>query len=396
MDKDIKEKALATQLIHAGEGPCPITGAMIPPIYQTVSYIFKDVDDGAKKCEKFDHGYCYTRLGHPTEAALEKKIADIEGGEAALAFASGVAAISALLLSKLSQGDHVIADATCYSATHYLLDSLLKKFGVETTFTDTSVIKNVEDSLQNNTRLIYCESPANPTVKLVDIREIARIAKHHGILSVLDGTFASPYLQKPLELGMDAVIHSATKYICGHGDSMGGLIISTKQVIDELRDDTLKNIGGIISPFNAYLIMRGLKTLSLRMTQHCESAMAVAKFLEGHPKVERVYYPGLASHPQHDLAKQQMRDFGGILCFEVKGGMNPGITLMNSVQLCSLAVSLGHTETLIEHPASMTHWYVSKEEREQAGISDGLVRLSAGLEDAQDIIDDLGQALDNI
>ena len=396
MTDNLMSKKLGTLAVRAGQDPCPVTGSIAAPIYQTTNYQFKNVEDGAKKCESIDNGYCYTRLGSPTQSILEKKMAALEGGEEALAFTTGVAAISALLFSVLKQGDHAVVTDTCYSATHYLFDSLLPKFGVEATFVDASEVRNVESALQSNTRIIYFESPANPTVKLVDIKAIAQLAKEKNILSVIDSTFASPILQRPLEQGIDVVVHSATKYIGGHGDVMGGILVGTKELMHTVRDETLKNMGGVIMPFDAYLLIRGLKTLEVRVKKHCENAMAVAKYLEQHPKVEGVFYPGLPSHSQHELAKRQMDDFGGMVCFELKKGLEAGITFMNSLKFCRLAVSLGDTDTLIQHPASMTHWYISKEEREKSGITDGLVRMSVGLEDPEDIILDLEQALDKV
>lgn len=393
MPDQVQRKRLASLAVRAGQEACPVTGAVATPIYQTSNFEFKDVNDGARKCESIYNGYCYTRLGNPTQTVLEEKMAALEGGEAALAFASGVAAISALLLSQLQQGDHVVVADTCYSATHYLFSTLLPKFGIKSTFVDTSVSTNVERAMQANTKMIYFESPANPTIELADMSDIARIARQHRVLSVIDSTFATPILQRPLEFGIDVVVHSATKYIGGHGDVMGGILVSTKELIDTVRDDTLKNLGGVIGPFDAYLLIRGLKTLEVRVRKHCTNAMAVAQFLEEHPKVERVFYPGLPSHPQHELAKRQMQDFGGMVCFELQGGLDAGITFMNSLQFCRLAVSLGDVDTLVQHPASMTHWYVAREEREKSGITDGLVRMSVGIEDAEDIIEDLEQAL---
>ena len=393
MENKGDNSGLATKLIHAGETPCPRTGAMMTPVYQTTSYLFKDVQDGARKCEHIDHGYCYTRLGNPTQSALEEKLARLEEGEAALAFASGVAAISSLLFSHFKQGDHAIVDSTCYGATHYLFDHLLKKFGVEITFIDTSNHHNIEEAILPQTRMIYVESPANPTLKMVDMDKVAEIGRRNNILTAIDSTYATPYLQQPLKHGIDVVIHSTTKFLCGHGDAIGGALIGSKELMDHIRDDTLKNMGGIIAPWNAYLLIRGIKTLDIRMDKHCANAMAVACFLEEHPQIKRVFYPGLTTHPQHELAERQMNNFGGMICFELKGGLKAGESLLNNLKLCSLAVSLGHAETLIEHPASMTHWYVDKKDREKAGISDGLIRMSVGLEDPKDIIQDLEQAL---
>jgi len=385
-----------TLSVRAGQEPDPVYGSIAAPIFQTTNYQFKDVEDGAKKCESIYNGYCYTRLGNPTISILEEKMAALEGAEEALAFTTGVAAISALLFSQLKKGDHVVVDDTSYSATRYLFSELLAKFGVEATFVDTSKIENVEPAIRPNTKMIYFESPANPTVKIVDIKGIAAIAKAHGIMSVIDSTFASPILQRPLDMGIDLVMHSATKFIGGHGDVMGGILCGKKELINFIRDDTYKNMGGVIMPLDAFLLIRGLKTLEVRVQKHCANAMKVAQFLESHSKVARVYYPGLPSHPQHELAKVQMNDFGGMVTYELKGGLDDGVTFMNSLKFCRLAVSLGDVDTLIQHPASMTHWYVPREERIKAGINDGSVRMSVGIEDAEDIITDLDQALGQV
>jgi len=396
MNKSEKIIHYGTLSVRAGQNPEPITGAIAAPIFQTTNYQFRDVADGARKCESIYKGYCYTRVGNPTLTILEEKMAALEGAEEALAFTTGVAAISALLFSQLKQGDHVVVDETSYSATRYLFNTLLAKFGVEATFIDTSVVENVEPAIRPNTKMIYFESPANPTVKVVDIKAIAEIAKAHKAMSVIDSTFASPILQRPLDMGIDVVMHSATKFIGGHGDVMGGILCGKKELINTIRDDTYKNMGGAIMPLDAFLLIRGLKTLEVRVKKHCANAMEVAKYLESHPKVDRVYYPGLPSHPQHELAKRQMNDFGGMVTFELKGGLEAGITFMNSLNFCRLAVSLGDVDTLIQHPASMTHWYVDREERIKAGINDGSVRMSVGIEDVEDIISDLEQALAKI
>jgi methionine-gamma-lyase len=372
---------LETKMVRAGFYGCQETGAISPPIYQAVNYKVDNVDEGADRCRSFDNGYIYTRLGSPTQTILEKKIAALENGESALAFSTGVAAITATLMCILKQGDHVIADGTVYSATNYFLSTIMQNYGIETTFVDCSNSSAVEAAIRKNTKIIYFETPANPTVKLVNLKEMVSIGKANNILTIVDSTFASPYLQRPLNIGVDVV---------------GGIVISKKELIDKIRDQTLKNVGGVISPFDAWLLLRGLKTLHLRMERHCKNALEVAKFLEGHPKVDKVFYPGLTSHPQHKLACEQMDDFGGMIAFELKGGFEAGKTLMNNLKLCWLAVSLGDTDTLIQHPASMTHVYIPEEEKLKAGITDGLVRLSVGIENVEDIIKDLEQGLENI
>lgn len=396
MPTSFENATFATRAVHAEGEPCPLTGATVPPVYYATSYAFENVKDGAQKCQSTEYGHCYTRVSNPTVANFEAKIAALENGEAAVAFGSGVAAISGIMLHLLKAGDHAIVDTTSYSATHYLFETLLRKFGIETSFVNTSHLENIRQAIRPETRIIHVESPANPTLKLVDLKGVADIANAAQITTVIDSTFATPYIQRPLEMGIDIVVHSCTKYICGHGDGLGGVAVGTKEMMSALRDDALKNLGGILAPALAYNFMRGLKTLDVRMKVHCQNAMKVARFLESHPKIARVYYPGLASHPQHELATRQMKDFGGIVCCELCGGLEAGITLMESVKLCVLAVSLGHLETLVEHPASMTHWYVPREERLKGGITDGLVRISIGLEDADDIIADLKQALKKV
>lgn len=390
---DLRKAGFATQAVHAGQEPDPLTGALSTPIYQTSTFVFPNVDVGAARFAGEEKGYIYTRLGNPTQAALEEKMAVLENGEAALALASGMAAVSAAIMALVQAGDHLISDETVYGCTHAFISHMLTKFGVEVTFVDASDPRNVEAAMRPNTKVVYVETPCNPTLKLIDLRTVAEIAHRSGAQVIVDNTFMSPYYQRPLELGCDVVIHSATKYIGGHGDVIAGIIVGRKEYIDTVRGTTLKDIGGVISPFDAWLLLRGLKTLHLRAERCNDNALQVAQWLEAQPQVERVYYPGLPSHPQHELAKRQMYGFGGMIAFELKGGLDAGKTVMNSVRLCRLAVSLGDVDTLIQHPASMTHSPVPREERLKAGISDGLVRLSCGVEDVRDIIADLAQAL---
>jgi len=363
------------------------------PIYMTNNFLFENATDGAERCRSPEAGECYTRISNPTNNELGTAMAHLEGGEAGLPFATGAAAFSAMMLTLLKSGDHVICDDTTYSATNYMLGTLLPKFGVETTFLDCTDLVAVGSAMRSNTKIVFFETPCNPTMKIIDIAKIARIAKNGGAISAIDSTFATPFLTRPIEFGVDIVLHSTTKFICGHGDAMGGVLVGSKELIGEIWDIGLKNLGGSASPFNSFLMLRGLKTLELRMEHHCKMAAAVAGFLEGHPKVERVYYPGLKSHPGHEIAKKQMKDFGGLLTFELKGGFEAGVSLMNNLKLCALAVSLGEANTLVQHPASMTHWYVPEEARQKSGITDGLVRFSAGLESIDDIIEDLEKAL---
>ncbi|MDK2926966.1 MAG: methionine-gamma-lyase [Bacillota bacterium] len=391
---ELTNAGYSTKCVHAGQRPCPVTGSLATPIYQTSTFVFASAEQGAARFAGEEPGYIYTRLGNPTQAALEEKLAVLESGEAALAFGSGMGAITAVILALVKQGDHIVSCQTIYGCTHSLLEGLLARYGVESTFVDGKDPAAIQAALRPNTKVIYLESPANPTMELVDMAAVVSLARRAGVTTVMDNTFASPYLQRPLEWGVDVVVHSATKYIGGHGDVIAGVAVGKKDFIDAVRATMLKDVGAVISPFNAWLLLRGLKTLAVRLEKHCRNALSVARFLEGHPAVARVNYPGLESHPQHDLAKRQLRGgFGGMLSFELKGGLEAGRRLMNRVKLCSLAVSLGDVDTLIEHPASMTHFPYPPEERLRAGITDGLVRLSVGIEDAEDIIADLKQAL---
>ncbi|WP_346355015.1 methionine gamma-lyase [Azotosporobacter soli] len=395
--RDIKTAGFNTQMVHAGQKPDPLTGALSTPIYQTSTFVFDSAEQGAARFALEEPGYIYTRLGNPTQDQLEEKMAVLERGEAGLAVASGMTAIAAPLWTLCSAGDHIVAANTLYGCTFALLSHAMPKFGIEVTFVDATDPENVDKAMKSNTKAVYIETPANPTMTIMNIKALASIAHRHGAQLMVDNTFMSPYCQRPLELGADIVVHSATKYLNGHGDVIAGVIVGRKDFVTQVRLEGVKDItGGCISPFNAWLILRGLKTLGVRMDRHCSNAMQVAQHLAQHPKVEAVYYPGLETHPQYALAKQQMTSFGGIISFEIKGGVAAGRKVMNSVELCSLAVSLGDTETLIQHPASMTHSPVPPEERLKAGISDGLIRLSVGLEDVADIIADLDQALAKI
>ncbi len=383
-----------TRCVHAGEGKNP-HGAHATPIYQTSTFVFESAEAAA---ELFGvggkPGYRYIRSppNTPTHAAFIEKIRSLEGGEAGLAFSSGMAAETALVLSQLKEGDHLISTNVIYGGTYGLFSSLITRFGIDVSFVDTTDPEKVKKALRPNTRMIFLESPANPTMVVCDIGEICRIARGAGAISVVDNTFATPYFQRPLALGADAVVESCTKYIGGHGDLLGGVVVASTGLINSMKRTALLS-GGTMGTHEAWLCIRGLKTLHLRMERHAENAQRVAEFLEAHPKVDRVNYPGLKSHPQHDIARKQMSGYSGMLSFEVKGGVEAGRRLMNSVQLMGLAVSLGSVDTLIQHPASMTHAIMPKEMRERLGITDGLVRISVGIEDAEDIIADLEQAL---
>lgn len=391
--RNLKELGFSTKAVHAGQNPCTITGALSTPIYQTSTFVFENVKQGADRFAGKEEGYIYTRLGNPTQTALEDKIALLEGGEAAIASSSGMAAVSSVIMALTKNGDHIVADKALYGCTFSFLSEIMTKYGVEVTFIDASDIRQIEKALKDNTKIIYFESPANPTMKLVDMKQVSYLARSKGIITIIDNTFMSPYFQRPIEHGIDVVLHSATKYISGHGDVIAGIIVGKKDIIDIIRMTTLKDLGGVISPFNAWLLLRGLKTLAVRMDKHNENALIIAEFLERHDKIEHVFYPGLPSHPQYELAKKQMTGFGGMLSFELKGGYEAGKKMMDRVMLCHLAVSLGDVDTLIQHPASMTHAIVPVEERLKAGITDGLIRLSVGIEDVDDIIEDLEEAL---
>ncbi len=393
---DLSKARFATLCVHGSGTVDPQTGALSTPIYQSSTFAFKSAQHGAALFAGEEEGYVYTRLGNPTQAALEREVAFLEGGEAALAFASGMAAISGVILYLCRNGDNLVSSDTVYGGTHNLYKETLPLWDIEAREVDATNLVNVEAAIDERTRLIFIETPANPTLSIVDIQGCAEIAHRHNIPLVVDNTFATPYLQRPLELGADVVIHSATKYIGGHGDTVAGLVIGKKEFIDQLRAQIIRDIGGIISPLNAWLLLRGLKTLPVRMDRHCANALEVAKFLSLHPKVNWVRYPGLLTHPQHELAKKQMRNFGGMVTFEVKGGRKAGEKLMNNVGLITLAVSLGDCDSLIEHPASMTHSTYSPEELQEVGITEGLIRLSVGLEDPADIITDLKLALKKI
>ena len=394
---ETKKYGLGTTAIHAGTLK-NLYGTLAMPIYQTSTFIFDSAEQGGRRFALEEAGYIYTRLGNPTTTVLENKIAALEEGEAAVATSSGMGAISSTLWTVLKAGDHVVTDKTLYGCTFALMCHGLTRFGIEVTFVDTSNLDEVKNAMKENTRVVYLETPANPNLKIVDLEALSKLAHTNpNTLVIVDNTFATPYMQKPLKLGVDIVVHSATKYLNGHGDVIAGLIVTNKELADQIRFVGLKDMtGAVLGPQEAYYIIRGLKTFEIRMERHCKNARAIADFLNKHPKVEKVYYPGLETHPGYEIAKKQMKDFGAMISFELKGGFEAGKTLLNNLKLCSLAVSLGDTETLIQHPASMTHSPYTKEEREVAGITDGLVRLSVGLENVEDIIADLEQGLEKI
>lgn len=387
-----------TRAVHAGERPDPSTGAADIPIYQASTFTHHDAEESAAAIEAAQAGertgYVYTRWGNPTIRALEEKLAALESGEAALAFSTGMAAISTVILSSVKAGDHLVAGRQLYSGTHHLLTQRLPALGIETTLVAPDQLKNFERAIRPTTKVIYIETPSNPLLEITDIRAVAALARERGIISMIDNTFATPFNQRPLELGIDLVIHATTKYLCGHGDAMGGAVIGKRDFVDHALTSFHRDLGGVPSPFNAWLTLRGMRTLALRLARHNENALALARFLREHPRVKRVYYPGLEDHPGHELAKRQMvGGFGGMLSFEAKGDLEAGRRLLNGVKLCTRAVSLGDVKTLITHPASTTHYIVPREAREAAGISDGLIRLSVGIEDAAELMADLDQAM---
>ncbi len=389
-----------TMAIHAGDIDPALCTTIGTPIYSSVAFSFGSAQEAAMKFSGKEAGYVYSRIGNPTVELVEKRIAALEGGEACLAASSGMGAIGTLFLTILKAGDHIIADKTIYSCTYTLFSTRLAKFGISTSFVDTRNPQEVVDAMRPNTRVVYFETPANPTLKIVDIKSLCETVHSHNneIMVITDNTFSTPCITKPIALGVDVVVHSGTKYINGHGDALAGFIVGKKDLIDRCYDETMKDVTGApLQAFEAFLVLRGLKTLPVRVERHSANALKIARYLEKHPKIEKVYYPGLESFEDHEIAAKQMKGgFGGVLAFEVKGGVEAGRKLMNSVRLCHLAVSLGECDTLIEHPASMTHCFNSPEEREKAGISDGLVRLSVGLEDPEDIRKDLDRALENI
>ncbi|NJD75889.1 MAG: PLP-dependent transferase [Candidatus Methanoperedens sp.] len=389
---NLKKAGFSTRAIHAGEKQSE-TGAVITPIYQTAPFEFKNAAHAARVMGGKEKGYVYSRGLNPTTEELEEKIANLEEGEAALAQGTGMAAISAAIFTEIKTGDHIIADEVIYGSTYDLFVDL-KKFGVDVSFIDTSDVSNVENIIRRDTKLVFFETPANPTMKITDIKAVSDVAHEKGAKVFVDNTFMTPYLQQPLLLGADVVIHSATKYLNGHGDTLGGLIIGPSEFIKRARH-TAKNIGGAISPFNSWLILRGMKTLGLRMDRHNENATSVAGYLENHEKIKKAIYPGLLSHPQHDLAKKQMRGPGGMIAFLLEEAREVP-HFLDSLRLCTLAVSLGETSTLIQHPATMTHAVVPREERIRYGITDELIRLSVGIEDVEDIIEDIEQALKQV
>ncbi len=396
----LENQQFNTKAIHAGSDHCPVTGAHIAPIYRTSTFVMKDVEEAIAAGYGDPEGkyYAYTRYGNPTVHAVQRKIAALEGAEAALMAGSGMGAITTALLAVLNCGDHVVAADTVYGGTFGFMKNILPRFGIEVSFVNVSSnsVENIRNAVKPNTKIIYVESPSNPTLAITDLRKVSEIAKEKGTLMYVDNTFATPYLQQPISLGADIVLHSVTKYLNGHGDIIGGAIVGCKELIHKMDSDYLKWIGGVMSPADAAALSKGIKTLGVRMEVHCANAMKVAQFLENHEMVEKVYYPGLPTHVGHEVARKQMKNFGGMISFNVRGGFDAGKLLMDSVDLFSLATSLGNVDSLIQHSASMSHASLTKEERENADIADGQVRLSIGIENAEDIINDLDLALNKV
>ena len=395
---DFSKCGFATKQIHVGKHENS-AGALTTPIYQTSTFEFDSVEQGGRRFAGQEAGYIYTRLANPTVAAVEEKVAALEGGEAALGTAAGMGAISSALWSSVVAGDEIVASDTLYGCTFALLNHGMTKFGVSVKFIDMADLEAVKAALSPATKVVYLETPCNPTLKVVDIEEIAKIAHGYNkdIRVIVDNTFASPYLQQPLKLGADTVVHSATKYINGHGDVIAGFVVGKADFIAKVRMFGLKDMtGAVMSPFDAFLIARGLKTLDIRMEKHCANAMKVARFLHDHPAVAKVYYPGLEDFEGYEIAKKQMKLPGGMMSIELKADRDKVAAALNKLQLCTIAVSLGDAETLVEHAASMTHSTYTKEELAASGISEGLVRISVGLEDPEDIIADMKSVLDTL
>jgi len=391
-DESGKMWKAATQVIHGGHER-EAFGALVTPLYQSATFVFESAQQGGERFAGNEPGYIYTRLGNPTTAELERKMAILEGAEAAAATASGMGAVSAALLANLQMGDHLVASNAVYGCTYALMTTQFARFGIEVSLVDFSSVAEIEAAIKSNTKVIFCETPVNPHLQVFDLAAIATIAKRHQLVSIVDNTFMTPLLQRPLDFGIDLVIHSATKYLNGHGDVIAGIVCGSEEQLHKVKYEILKDIGAVISPHDAWLILRGLKTLDVRLQRHCDSAQRVAEFLAEHPSINRVYYPGLASHQGHKFIGQQMKRAGGVIAFELAANLEEAKAFVGHLSLFSIAVSLGDAESLIQHPASMTHSPYTAEARAAAGIGDNLLRISIGLEDCDDIIADLSQAL---
>ncbi|MDH5432918.1 MAG: methionine gamma-lyase [Gammaproteobacteria bacterium] len=389
-------KHIETKTIHAGKIRDEQFGALSTPIYQTSTFTFENVQQGANRFMGEEAGYIYGRLGNPTVRELEQRMAALESTEDAAAFGSGMGAVSATLLANLKNGDHLVASSALYGCSFSLINHIFADYGIEATFVDMTDEKAVRNAIKPNSKAIFFETPINPNLVVIDLQMVADIAKEHNLVSICDNTFMSPALQNPAEFGIDLIVHSATKYLNGHGDVIAGITCGSAEQIENIKLTTLKDMGAVMSPNDAWLIIRGLKTLSVRIERHCKNAQTVAEFLQAHPRIKKVDYPGLPSHQGYPLVGKQMKAAGGILAFEIKGNFDDAVYFMNSLKMCSIAVSLGDAESLIQHPASMTHSPYTEEELKAAGISQTLIRLSVGLEHVDDIIGDLSQALDKM
>jgi methionine-gamma-lyase len=393
---DTKNMRIDTKVVHAGQHPDPATGAVSVPIYQSSTFRFRDAAEGAARFAGTDDGYIYTRLGNPTTSHLEESIATLEGGCGGLGAATGMAAVNTVYYTMLSQGDHVVCTEAMYGPSRTVLETEYTRFGIESTFVDSSDIEAVRAAMRPETKLVYIETPANPTLKITDVAACAEIAHAGGALLAVDNTFSSPVLQRPFEMGADIVVHSMTKFINGHTDVVAGMVVAKDPEVFARLRKVHRNLGGTMDPHQSWLVLRGVRTLAMRIEKAQANAMEIAKYLEGHPKVEWILYPGLESHPQYALGKKQMDGPGAVISFGVKGGLDAGRKLIENLKIPNLAVSLGGIETLIEHPATMTHAGIPQHEREKAGITDDLVRIAVGCEDWRDLKDDLDQVLGTI
>jgi len=394
---DRKPQGFTTRAIHHGYDPYAGFGSLIPPIHVSSTYAFRSAEDGGQRFAGEAPGYIYSRLANPTNSLLEARMAELEGGEAAVVTGSGMGAIGSLMWSMLSPGDEILTDMTLYGCTFALFHHAMEKFGVQVRHVDLLDGDALAGQISPVTKLLFFETPANPNMRVIDIEAVARAARGHGIKTVVDNTYMSPYLQRPIELGADLVVHSATKYLGGHGDLLAGVVVGSAEDIETIRYRGVKNMtGSCLSAFDGHLLLRGLKTLGIRMELHSDNAQVLAEFLACHPAVQHVYYPGLPGAPGHAVAKRQMRRFGGMIALELKGGMQIGLRFINSLKLFTRAVSLGDCESLVQHPTSMTHSTYTSDERRRHGITDGTIRLSVGLEDVEDLKEDLEAALDAI
>jgi len=399
MKHDLSKKGFATRQIHSGHIEVPGINPLATPIFQTSTFVFEDAAQGAARFAGEEEGYIYTRIGNPNQDQVGAKVAALENAEAGIVLGSGMGAISTCLWTILESGDHVVANDTLYGATYSFLTKALPRYGGEATFTDLSNLENLKNSLKSNTKVVYFETPANPNLSVVDIEAVSEIVHSFNkkIKVVVDNTFCTPYIQRPLDLGADVVVHSGTKYLNGHGDVISGMICGKADFIEQCKSYGLSFVtGASLSPFDAFLISRGLKTLDIRMEKHCSNAMAIAEFLEGHEKVKKVYYPGLPNFSDREIVKKQMKLPGAMISFELNASKNQSEVFINSLELCALAVSLGDAETLIQHPASMTHNSYSKQALSDAGITESMIRLSVGLETVGDLIEDLKAGLKKI